>query len=233
MRAASVWLFEMHIDMDTSKARQLVEAVAQTVIAHAEELTQLDQAIGDGDHGVNMKRGFEAVLADLDKLAEGDVAALLTGVGRTLVMKVGGASGPLYGTLFMQLGKSGPAELTARSFHAACRAAVEAVAARGKSQRGQKTMLDVLLPVCDELAKETNRAALRASAATCAQATVPLEATRARIVSEGAFDRTSRSGRALVAVDDRSRMRFAGGEMNVGIVIVSHSPDVAKGAADM
>lgn len=203
MRVASACPFEIRIDMDTSKARQLVEAIARTVIAHAEELTQLDQAIGDGDHGVNMKRGFEAVLADLDKLAEGNVATLLTGVGRTLVMKVGGASGPLYGTLFMQLGKSWPAELSARSFHATCRAAVEAVAVRGKSQRGQKTMLDVLLPVCDELAKETHRAALRAYAATCAQATVPLEATRGRASflkerSIGHLDPGARSAQLMI-----------------------------------
>jgi phosphoenolpyruvate---glycerone phosphotransferase subunit DhaL len=166
--------------MNTTRARRLIEAIAQSVIAHAEELTQLDQAIGDGDHGVNMKRGFEAVLADLDTLAAGDVAALFTGVGRTLVMKVGGASGPLYGTLFMQLGKSWPADLDVATLYTACRASVEAVAARGKSQPGQKTMLDVLFPVCDLLAAGTDRAALRAFAGACAQKTVPMEATRGR-----------------------------------------------------
>src|SRR5262249_32155357 len=122
------------IEIDTALARRLVEALARHVIAHAEELTALDQAIGDADHGVNMRRGLGAVLADRDTLAAGDVAALFGGVGRTLVMKVGGASGPLYGTLFMQLGKSWPAELTAANVSAACRAAVDAVAARGKSQ---------------------------------------------------------------------------------------------------
>ena len=84
------------------------------MIAHADELTALDQAIGDGDHGLNMKRGFEAVLADLDALAAKPLPDALKAVGMTLVMKVGGASGPLYGTLFMALGKELPAEPDAR-----------------------------------------------------------------------------------------------------------------------
>jgi dihydroxyacetone kinase-like protein len=189
--------------MDTARARKLVAAIVHSVIAHADELTRLDQAIGDGDHGVNMKRGFEAVLADLDTLAAGDVGALLNGVGRTLVMKVGGASGPLYGTLFMQLGKSWPAELSASSLHMACRAAVDAVAARGKSQRGQKTMLDVLMPVCDELARGAGREALRACAAAGAQATVPMEATRGRASflkerSIGHLDPGARSAQLMI-----------------------------------
>jgi dihydroxyacetone kinase-like protein len=189
--------------MNTARARKIIESIAQSVIAHADELTQLDQAIGDGDHGLNMKRGFEAVLADLDNLAAGDVAGLFNGVGRTLVMKVGGASGPLYGTLFMQLGKTWPADLNARTLHAACRAAVDAVAARGKSRQGQKTMLDVLIPVCDEMGTGADRAALRAYSATCAQATVPMEATRGRASflkerSIGHLDPGARSSQLMI-----------------------------------
>jgi len=189
--------------MDTTRARKMIEAIAHRVIAHADELTLLDQAIGDGDHGVNMKRGFEAVLADLDTLAAGDVGALFNGVGRTLVMKVGGASGPLYGTLFMQLGKGWPAELNAQTLQTTCRAAVDAVAARGKSQQGQKTMLDVLFPVCNRLTTGADRAALRAHAATSAQATIALEATRGRASflkerSIGHMDPGARSASLLV-----------------------------------
>ncbi|HTT14108.1 MAG TPA: dihydroxyacetone kinase subunit DhaL [Burkholderiaceae bacterium] len=189
--------------MDTTQARRIIESIARSVIAHADELTQLDQAIGDGDHGVNMKRGFEAVLADLDSLAAGDVGALLNGVGRTLVMKVGGASGPLYGTLFMQLGKTWPPDLTAGSLHATCQAAIDAVAARGKSRRGQKTLLDVLVPVCDELGAGAGRAALRAFSAASAQATVPMEATRGRASflkerSIGHLDPGARSAQLMI-----------------------------------
>ena len=163
------------IRMDIALARTIVEALARRVIAHTDELTQLDQAIGDGDHGLNMKRGFEAVLADLDALAASDAGTLFTGVGRTLVMKVGGASGPLYGTLFMQLGRSWPAVLDAAGLHACCKAAVEAAASRG-----QKTMLDVLIPVVAGLEGDPDVAALRANAAARAQATIPMEAQRGR-----------------------------------------------------
>jgi len=85
--------------------RRLIVATAETVIAHADELSELDRTIGDGDHGLNMKRGFEGVLADLDGLASKPFPDLLKAVGTHLVMKVGGASGPLYGTLFLTLGK--------------------------------------------------------------------------------------------------------------------------------
>ena len=106
------------------------------VIAHADELTALDQAIGDGDHGVNMKRGFEAVLADLDELAGKPLPEALKAIGMQLVMKVGGASGPLYGTLFMTLGKSLPAAPDRAAVAAALQAAIDAVKARGKSDAG-------------------------------------------------------------------------------------------------
>ena len=191
------------IRMDTILARNIVESLARRVIAHADELTELDQAIGDGDHGLNMKRGFEAVLAELDALAAGDTGAFLSGVGRTLVMKVGGASGPLYGTLFMQLGKSWPAALDAAALHACFKAAVEAVAARGKSQPGQKTMLDVLIPFVARLEGERDAATLRAHAAACAQATIPMEAQRGRASflkerSIGHMDPGARSSQLMI-----------------------------------
>ena len=88
----------------------LIAAVADTIAAHADELTALDQAIGDGDHGLNMKRGFEAVRADTAALAEKPLPDALKAIGTKLVMTVGGASGPLFGTLFMSLGKELPAE---------------------------------------------------------------------------------------------------------------------------
>src|SRR3954451_10938796 len=94
--------------MDTAVRERVVRAVAEAVIASADELTALDQAIGDGDHGINMKRGFEAVRAEGPAMAGSDLPAALHKLGMTLVMKVGGASGPLYGTLFMALAKAMP-----------------------------------------------------------------------------------------------------------------------------
>jgi phosphoenolpyruvate---glycerone phosphotransferase subunit DhaL len=170
----------MMIDRQSRKA--LFETVAQRVIASADELTDLDRAIGDGDHGSNMRRGFEAVLATVDELSAKNLGESLKGVGTTLVMKVGGASGPLYGTLFMSLGKSLEDEVTREQVADAFAAAIEAVKARGKSDAGQKTMLDVLLPVLAVLREGgpdmTTR--LKAKAKAAAEDTIPMRAIRGR-----------------------------------------------------
>ncbi|MGE4252984.1 MAG: DAK2 domain-containing protein, partial [Parvibaculaceae bacterium] len=118
---------------------RVLDEVADRIITHAEELTVLDSAIGDADHGLNMKRGFEAVLADRAAILAKPLPEALKAVGMTLVMKVGGASGPLYGTLFMTLGKELPAEPTLADAARALAAAVEAVKARGKADFGNKT----------------------------------------------------------------------------------------------
>lgn len=168
--------------MDEALKRKLITAMTESVVAHAEELTTLDQAIGDGDHGLNMKRGFEAVLAEADAIAAKPLPEALKVIGTTLVMKVGGASGPLYGTLFMTLGKELPPEPTVADAARALAVAIEAVKARGKSDLGQKTMLDVLAPLQAALADGGADLASRlpAVAAAAAKATVPLKAIRGR-----------------------------------------------------
>ena len=170
----------MMIDREARKL--LFETVAQRVIASADELTDLDRAIGDGDHGANMRRGFEAVLVAVDELSAKNLGESLKGVGTTLVMKVGGASGPLYGTLFMSLGKSLPDEVSCEQAADAFAAAIEAVKARGKSDVGQKTMLDVLFPVLDVLREggADMAARLKAAAKVAAEATIPMRAIRGR-----------------------------------------------------
>ena len=185
--------------------RKLIESVANCMIEHADELVALDQAIGDGDHGLNMKRGFEAVLADLDKISALPTGEALKAVGMTLVMKVGGASGPLYGTLFMSLGKAFPQELTVAGIADAFAVAVDAVKARGKSDAGEKTMLDVLVPLlevlrsgADDLPKR-----LHVCATEAAGATVSMKATRGRASflgerSIGHMDPGARSSELIV-----------------------------------
>jgi dihydroxyacetone kinase-like protein len=183
---------------------RLIMAAADDVIAHADELTALDQAIGDGDHGINMKRGFEAVRADAASIADKPLPDALKAVGTQIVMKVGGASGPLYGTLFLALSKeiapdgANVAEAFAK--------AVQAVQARGKSHPGQKTMLDVLAPV--EKAMAEGRADLPSRlpkvAADAADATIPMLATRGRASflgerSIGHMDPGARSSALIVA----------------------------------
>jgi dihydroxyacetone kinase-like protein len=168
--------------IDRQARKLLFETVAQRVIASADELTDLDRAIGDGDHGANMRRGFEAVLAAVDELAAKNLGESLKGVGTTLVMKVGGASGPLYGTLFMSLGKSLQDEVSCEQAADAFAAAIEAVKTRGKSDVGQKTMLDVLFPVLGVLRDGgiDMTARLKATARAAAEDTIPMRAIRGR-----------------------------------------------------
>ena len=167
--------------IEQTRQRMIFETVARAIIAHADELTALDQAIGDGDHGLNMKRGAEAVLADIEKLAAEPLPAALQAAGMTLVMKVGGASGPLFGTLLMALGKALPAGASQAEAIAAFGAAIDAVKARGKSEAGQKTMLDVLIPVYQALASgQPFDATFKPLVTAAAAATIPVKAIRGR-----------------------------------------------------
>lgn len=117
----------------------------------SEYLTGLDAAIGDADHGTNMDRGFVAVRAKLQEVQNADTGTILKTVGTTLVSTVGGASGPLYGTAFLRAGMAlaGKQELTADDVAAGLQSAYDGVVARGRSQRGEKTMLDALGPALD------------------------------------------------------------------------------------
>lgn len=160
----------------SAQLRALIDNVTAAVIAHADELTALDSAVGDADHGINMKRGAEAVRAELDIIADKPLAEALKAIGTKLVMTVGGASGPLYGTLAISLGK----EIGDQPLPSALRRAADAVAARGKSAIGQKTMLDVLYPAVDALGAGKTVAELPALIDAAAEATVPMLALRGR-----------------------------------------------------
>ena len=126
----------------------IIEGMAKKIEAEKEYLTELDNEIGDGDHGINLARGFAAVEKKLPSLAGGDIGALLKGVGMQLVSTVGGASGPLYGTAFMKAGMAckGLTEIDGPAFVKAMEAAVDGIKMRGKATEGEKTMLDALCP---------------------------------------------------------------------------------------
>jgi len=191
------------MSLDRAGREKLVRALAVSVIEHADELTNLDQALGDGDHGLNMKRGFEAVLATLPALADKPMPEMLKAIGMTLVMKVGGASGPLVGTFFMELGKALPEEPTRADLVAATDRAIDAVKARGRSEAGQKTLLDVLVPVQAIFAAGGDAAAIAAGAAEAAERTTPMLAIRGRASflgerSIGHMDPGSRSASLLI-----------------------------------
>jgi phosphoenolpyruvate---glycerone phosphotransferase subunit DhaL len=190
--------------LDTARKRAMIAAVANSVLDHADELTMLDSAIGDGDHGHNMKRGFEAVMQDLDALSAMELPDLLKAIGGKLLSKVGGASGPLYGTLALALAKAIPAEPTRRSAGASFAAAIAAVQARGKSHAGQKTMLDVLIPTEAVFAAGADAGAVKSAALAAAEATIPMRATRGRASflgerSIGHMDPGARSAALMIA----------------------------------
>lgn len=167
-----------------------VQAFAAAIAANKEYLTQLDSAIGDADHGNNMNRGMQAVVAKLPTVADKDIGTILKTVGMTLVSTVGGASGPLYGTFFMQMGSAtaNKMELNAEDWIKALEAGVAGVLMRGKPVLEDKTMYDALAPALESLkiAVEQNHTlaeALNASALAAEQGrddTIPLLARKGR-----------------------------------------------------
>ena len=167
-----------------------VRAFAAAMAENKEYLTELDSAIGDADHGINMNRGMQAVLAKLEGDGQADAGALLKTVGMTLVSTVGGASGPLYGTLFLQMGSSasGKPELSDEDWAAALAAGVAGVQRRGKAELGDKTMIDALVPAVQALRSSLTDGsaageALHRSAEAAREgmiATIPLVARKGR-----------------------------------------------------
>jgi dihydroxyacetone kinase-like protein len=168
-----------------------VRATAAVVEEHAAELTKLDSAIGDGDHGTNMNRGFKAAVQRLDALeGDQDFGAMFKAVGMALIGKVGGASGPLYGSLFLGLGKElgDTTEVEDVRLAAALGAGYDSVVARGKAQLEDKTMLDAWHPALEALdaalaeGKELGPALDEAAAAAEAgmKATIPMIARKGR-----------------------------------------------------
>ena len=206
--------------MSAELIRDLVASTRRAVREHREELTALDRAIGDGDHGLNMARGFEAIAEVVDELAGMSLGKALEKAGMTLVMKVGGASGPLYGSLLMSMGRAaGDGPLVEAGVVPMLRAGVDAVCRRGKSTTGEKTMLDVLVPVLEalETAEGPSPAArARAAAGEGLEATRDMLATKGRASflgdrSVGHLDPGARSSAILVgAVCDVIEARTGG-----------------------
>ncbi|MEU3831675.1 dihydroxyacetone kinase subunit DhaL [Streptomyces microflavus] len=166
--------------LDADFFRRWMAATAAAVDRGADQLTELDSAIGDADHGSNLQRGFRAVAAVVEKDAPATPGAVLTLAGRQLISTVGGASGPLYGTLLRRTGKAlgEDAEVTQEQLAQAFAAGVAAVGQLGGAQAGDKTMLDALLPAAKALALSFRGAADAARAG--AEATVPLLARKGR-----------------------------------------------------
>ena len=176
--------------IDTEDTLRWIQQLAHVLHENRDYLTQLDSAIGDADHGINMDRGFKAVTDKLPTVATMDIGSILKTVGTTLVSTVGGASGPLYGTAFLRAGMatSGKYELNEADVITMLEAALEGIKARGKAQPGEKTMVDALTPALaaakdaevdnQGLPQLLHRAA--DAAETGMKATIPMLATKGR-----------------------------------------------------
>ncbi|MBV9792443.1 MAG: dihydroxyacetone kinase subunit L [Actinobacteria bacterium] len=176
--------------MDTDVFRAWITDIATVIREQRDHLTQLDAAIGDADHGANLDRGFTAVAAALEADPPASPGAVLTLTGRTLISKVGGASGPLYGTAFRRAGKSlgdtSDVDLTALA--AALEAALGGIQQLGAAKEGDKTMVDVLAPATSAFSKAVAEGqsaadalgALVAAAQAGAEATVSMQALKGR-----------------------------------------------------
>ena len=177
----------------------LIRNATQTLIDHIDELTALDQAIGDGDHGLNMRRGALAIQAKLDELAAQPLNEALRTMGMTCMSTIGGSSGPVFGTLLVTLGKELPPQPTAQALGAAIDAGIKALTRLGKAEVGQKTLIDVLDPVQKVLAAGGDDLVARVSrcALDSAEATADMDAIRGRASFLG--------DRALGHVDPGSR----------------------------
>jgi dihydroxyacetone kinase-like protein len=176
---------------DRAKLIRIITRMAETVAAEKDYLTDLDARIGDADHGINLNRGFTAVLAKLPGLGEACVGTIFKTVGMTLLATVGGASGPLYGTAFMDAGARlmGKETLERADLSLIFEAALAGVQRRGKAIGGEKTMVDTLTPVVDylkagaasgELDWEQFKNAILERAKQGMEATQPLKATKGR-----------------------------------------------------
>ena len=177
------------MSLDAAWARRWIELAAADVAEQRDYLVDLDRAIGDGDHGENMDRGFKAAVEALEQAQPGSVAEVLKTVAKTLMSTVGGAAGPLYGTAFLRASKAaGDGDLDGAGVAAVIAGALDGIQARGKATTGEKTMVDAWTPALEaaRAAAESGSdpAAVLEAAATAAEAgaaaTEPLRATKGR-----------------------------------------------------
>lgn len=175
--------------MNTEKLIAVIHKIAEKIEAEKDFLTELDSPIGDSDHGINLARGFKEVEKKIDALAGKEPSEVLKTVGMTLVSTVGGSSGPLYGTGFMKLGMAlkGKEEIVMADFLTGFEQAVEGIKVRGKAVRGEKTMLDAMIPALEAMKaqQDAGAAAKQVFAAGVEAAKEGVEYTKTIIATKG------------------------------------------------
>lgn len=199
----------------------LIETIAEVIEKNAEEVTALDQAIGDGDHVTNLQRGIQALMPQREELSQLDWVTAWQKIGMTLMSSIGGASGSLYGTLFIALSKAAREQsLDLQSFADVFAKGVEAVKQRGKAEAGEKTMLDVYIPVADYLrTAAADSIALPDILATVSQVAIAgMESTR---------DMVATKGRASF-LEERSRGHIDAGAKTAQLMICAIVDELTK-----
>ena len=171
-----------------SRIYQCLSKIGESIIANKDFLTELDREIGDSDHGINMARGFHDVLEKIDPESS-DIGAVLKKTGMTLLSTVGGASGPLYGTAYMEAGKvlAGKSELSPEDMKAVFEAAIAGIQKRGKAVKGEKTMLDAIIPAYETYSAKISDGSdiISALDAACNSAREGVEYTKTIIATKG------------------------------------------------
>ncbi len=172
----------------STRVYDCLKAIGDKIIENKDFLTDLDREIGDADHGVNMARGFQGVIEKVPQ-DEADIGAVLKKTGMTLLSTVGGASGPLYGTAYMEAAKvfAGKTEATSEDFLSALDGAIEGIKKRGHAEKGEKTMLDALIPARDAFAEKVSGGSSLAEAleAACVAANEGIEFTKTIAATKG------------------------------------------------
>lgn len=195
---------------DSTKVLEILGLMKALIDENAQFLTELDAAIGDNDHGINMARGFRKIEEDLPGLAGKDIGAILKKAGMDLVSTVGGSSGPLYGTAFMKAGAkaAGKEMITTDDFLAMMEEAVEGVKMRGKAVRGEKTMLDSMIPALEAMkcVAGSGKDAATVLSAGVAAAEDGVEYTKTIIATKG---RASYLGERSIGHQDPGATSFA------------------------
>jgi phosphoenolpyruvate---glycerone phosphotransferase subunit DhaL len=197
----------------TTDVELVVRTIAQTAVDNEAYFGDLDSVVGDGDFGYSLARGFEKVLEGWDDLDRADVGTFLKKVGMVITSRIGGTSGPLWGTAFLRAGMTAGATqtLTGEQVVAMLRNAAEGIKARGQSDVGDKTLLDALVPLTDRLEQEL-------ASGTSAAAALAAAATTARESADATSDLVARRGRASYT-GERSRGSVDAGAMAVAVII--------------
>jgi dihydroxyacetone kinase phosphoprotein-dependent L subunit len=196
-------------DMALSRTELVVRTIAQTAVDNETYFCELDAVVGDGDFGYSLARGFEIVLSDWDELGYEDAGGLLKKTALVLSKRIGGTSGPIWGTAFLRAGAALPADPTSADVITALRAAIEGIKQRGNTDLGDKTLLDALVPAVDELERALDEGAPDA---------LPRAAAVAREAAENTKGMLAQRGRAAYT-GERSRDSVDAGAIGIAVML--------------